>query len=399
MNDIMPWRKTATPFFGDGDTCARLRATGQALHHGTVTLRLAYRPYRLPLLRTVRTAHGPWMEREGIVLRLEDEQGRVGFGEVAPIPWFGTETLAEAGNVLAKLGDTVETASLEGIDERHGCLRFALASAMTEVGRIIPDPPDPAQARRVKDNAPNLSSAAVRRLPVAALLPAGKAALAAADKALAEGFVAFKWKVGVLDAADEWVLLDDLLARLPGHVKLRLDANGAWTTRQAAKWLERCAERPIEFVEQPCFADASQGAAGKRRTDDVLLGLARDYPTTLALDESVTGLPSLRTWLGRGWPGALVVKPALAGAPASVLGLLVKHQADVVFSSAFETAVGRQAALRLAFQFKGRHPRALGFGVTPLFKDGRFDGLPAVPFVSVEDVNRMNPETVWNALN
>lgn len=399
MNDIMPRRKTATPFFGDGDAHARLRAAGQALHHRTVTHRLAYRPYRLPLLRTVRTSHGPWMEREGIVLRLEDEQGRVGFGEVAPIPWFGTETLAEAGNVLAKLGETVEAASLEDIDEGHGCLRFALASAMTEAGRIIADPPDPAHARHVKDaafargygghrNAPDLSSAAARRMPVAALLPAGKAALAAADKALAEGFVAFKWKVGVLAAAEEWVLLDDLLARLPGHVKLRLDANGAWTTRQAAKWLERCAERPIEFVEQPVGSEDV----------DALTGLAGDYPTTLALDESVTGLPSLRTWLERGWPGALVVKPALAGAPASVLGLLAKHQADVVFSSAFETAVGRQAALRMAFQFKTRHPRALGFGVTPLFKDGRFDGLPAVPFVSVEDVNRMNPETVWNAL-
>ena len=82
-----------------------------------------------------------------------------------------------------------------------------------------------------------------------------------------------------------------------------------------------------------------------------------------------------------------------------VLELLAQHQADVVFSSAFETAVGRQAALRMAFQFKDRHLRALGFGVTPLFKDGRFDGLPAVPFVSVDDVNRMNPETVWNALN
>jgi O-succinylbenzoate synthase len=369
---------THYPFFGDDAMHTRLHAAGQALHHGTVTHRLAYRFYRLPLLRTVRTAHGPWIEREGIVLRLEDEQGRVGFGEVAPIPWFGTETLADARNALAKLGDAVEAASLEGIDERQGCLRFALASALAS---------DDGQ------------QTATPRLPVAALLPAGKAALAAADKALAEGFVAFKWKVGVLDATDEWGLLDDLLARLPGHVKLRLDANGAWTTRQAAKWLKRCAERPIEFVEQPCFADASQGTAGKRRTDDVLLGLARDYPTTLALDESVTGLPSLRTWLGRGWPGVLVVKPALAGAPASVLGLLAKHQADVVFSSAFETAVGRQAALRMAFQFKGRHPRALGFGVTPLFKDGRFDGLPAVPFVSVEDVNRMNPETVWNALN
>lgn len=368
MNDIMPWRKTATPFFGGGSTYARLRAAVQALHHWTVTHRLAYRPYRLPFLHTVRTAHGPWMEREGIVLRLENERGRVGFGEVAPIPWFGTETLAEAGNVLRKLGDMVEAAVLEGIDERQGCLRFALASALAPVNRQRP---------------------ATTRLPVAALLPAGKAALAAADKALAEGFVAFKWKVGVLDAADECVLLDDLLARLPGNVKLRLDANGAWTTRQAVKWLKRCAERPIEFVEQPVAAE----------NVDALTGLAGDSPTTLALDESVAGLPSLRKWLGRGWPGVLVVKPALAGAPASVLELLEKHQADVVFSSAFETAVGRQAALRMALQFKGRQPRALGFGVTPLFTDGRFDGLPAVPFMSVDDINRMNPETVWNALN
>ena len=354
-----------------------------------VIYRLFYRPYRLPLLRTVRTAHGAWVEREGIVLRLEDRQGRIGFGEVAPISWLGTGTLAEAANLLAQLGETVETASFEGIDERHGCLRFALASALIQAEQFISHPPAPTQGRRVKGHAPNLSPAAARRMPVAALLPAGHAALEAVDQALADGYVAFKWKVGVFGAAEEWMLLDDLLARLPAHVKLRLDANGAWTPKQAAKWLERCAERPIEFVEQPVAPDDV----------DALIGLAGDYPTTLALDESVTGLPSLRTWLERGWPGALVVKPALAGAPPGVLGLLAEYQADVVFSSAFETAVGRQAALRMAFQFKGRHPRALGFGVTPLFRDGRFDGLPAFPFVSVEDVNRMKPETVWNALN
>jgi len=131
-----------------------------------------------------------------------------------------------------------------------------------------------------------------------------------------------------------------------------------------------------------------------------LLGLAHDYPTTLALDESVTGLASLRAWLERGWPGVVVVKPALAGPPAAILALLSAHRADAVFSSAFETAVGRRAALRMAFFFKGRQPpRALGFGVIPLFKDARFEGLPAAPFVSGEDINRMNLEAAWNALS
>jgi O-succinylbenzoate synthase len=318
-----------------------------------------------------------WREREGLLVKLENESGESGFGEVAPIPWFGTETIEEAEASLAKLGGTVGPGCVEQIDERCGCLRFALACAL---GRDAGTP-------------------AAARLPVAALLPAGKTACGAADAALEAGYVAFKWKVGVLDDADEWVVLDDLLARLPGHAKLRLDANGAWTMRRATKWLERCAERPIEFVEQPCFAEPAQGAALQSRTDDALLGLAADYPTPIALDESVAGVPSLRRWLEHGWRGIVVVKPALAGDPADVLALLAHHRADAVFSSAFETAVGRSAALRMAFAFKGPQPRALGFGVGPLFQDGRFDGLPPVPFLESAALGHRKPEAAWNALS
>jgi O-succinylbenzoate synthase len=271
----------------------------------------------------------------------------------------------------------VDAGWVEQIDERYGCVRFALSSALRrESGATM-----------------------VQRRPVAALLPAGKAACEAADQALEAGYVAFKWKVGVLDDADEWVVLDDLLARLPGHAKLRLDANGAWTTRRAGKWLARCAERPIEFVEQPCFADASQGAARQSQADDALLGLATDYPTPIALDESVAGLPSLRAWLARGWRGIVVVKPALAGDPAGVLEVLAKYQADAVFSSALETGVGRQAALRMAFAFNGPQSRALGFGMGPLFLDGRFDGMPSAPFLGLEAMTHLKAEVLWNALN
>ncbi len=325
----------------------------------------------------MRTAHGWWRERDGLILRLEDEAGGVGFGEVAPLPWFGTETLAEAEALLAKLAGVVDAGWGEQIEERYGCVRFALSSAL---GRESGVP-------------------MVQRRPVAALLPAGKAACEAADQALEAGYVAFKWKVGVLDDADEWVMLDDLLARLPGHAKLRLDANGAWTTRRAGKWLARCAERPIEFVEQPCFAETSQGAARQIQSDDALLGLAADYPTPIALDESVAGLPSLRAWLARGWRGIVVVKPALAGDPAGVLEVLAKYQADAVFSSALETGVGRQAALRMAFAFNGPQSRALGFGMGPLFLDGRFEGMPPVPFLGLEAMTHLKAEVLWNALN
>ena len=328
--------------------------------------RFAHKIYRLPLRPPLRTAHGVWAEREGIILRLEDEAGRVGFGEIAPIPWFGTETLAEAGEVCRKFGDRVNATVLDAVPARLGCVRFALAQARQREG------PAPANAR----------------LPVAALLPAGREARRVLAEKLEAGFLAFKWKVGVGAAEDELVLLDDLLALLPAQAKLRLDANGAWNRRQAGRWLERCAGVPVELVEQPVTP----------AEEDTLLGLARDYPVTLALDESVVRLEAARRWQELGWPGVFVIKPALAGTLTELSAWISGTQADVVISSAIETALGRSAILHAALS-QPLTKRALGFGPGAIFGDRRWDGPVIGPLADASCV-ALNPgEESWNALN
>ena len=348
-----------------------------------------YRRYRLPFRTPVRTSHGPWAEREGVCVRLVDATeggtGGAGFGEVAPIPWFGTETVDEVEEGCRALGEWVEEAALDTIPARLGCLRSALASARGEIRALA--------AAAVSAPAPQIPY-----LPVAALLPAGRAALAQIAPKADAGFRVFKWKVGVDDLADELALLDDFCAALPAGAKLRLDANGAWDRRRAERWLERCAERPVEFVEQPVAAEL-------RGADDVLLGLAGDYPTPVALDESLVGEGDIERWIGAGWPGIYVVKPSLVGSVDSALARLRKAGASVVFSSALETAIGARAALSAAFAWQGAAgrdapaPRALGFGVWPLFADARFDGPVAAPFVRAEDLARINVEAAWNALS
>ncbi|MBC8041096.1 MAG: o-succinylbenzoate synthase [Opitutaceae bacterium] len=338
---------------------------------------LAHRRYSLPFRTPVRTAHGVWAEREGVLVRIMDEAGVVGYGEAAPIPWFGTETVEEIVATLAMLGEWVTDEQLAAVPERLGCLKFALAGAQDTERRGAESPP---------------------YLPVCALLPAGRVALAAAAPKAELGFRTFKWKVGVGDLADELALLDDVIAALPDGAKLRLDANGAWDARQATRWLERAAERPVEFIEQPCFSDAKEGASAVRKTEDVLRGLAEDYPTVLALDESLVGANDVERWIAAGWRGVFVVKPALLGDPALVLARLAAAKADVVFSSSLETAVGAKAALQAAFSWKTEKARALGFGVWPLFTEAVFDGPFAGPFFRAEDVQRLNPEAVWNAL-
>lgn len=341
----------------------------------------AYRRFRLPLRLPLRTAHGAWAEREGVVVRLEDAGGDAGYGEAAPIPWFGTETADEIEAGARELGAQVDAERLANLPPRLGCLRNAVTTALTELSG----------ARSPGEVAP-------KPLGVAALLPAGRTALVQIAPKAEIGFRVFKWKVGVGDLADELALLDDVCAALPGGAKLRLDANGAWDRRQAERWLERCAERPVEHIEQPCFAAASQGAAARARADDLLLGMANDFPTPIALDESLVGDGDIERWTGAGWPGVFVVKPSLFGDVAAAMARLEKAKATVVFSSALETAVGARAALRTAFAWPGE-ARALGFGVWPLFADRRFDGPSSAPFLRVEDVERIDPEAVWNALN
>ena len=358
--------------------------------------RFASKSYRRPLRAALRTAHGMWTEREGIIIRLEDDAGRVGFGEIAPIPWFGTETIAEAEEICRKFGATVADETLDAVSERFGCVRFALAQARAEIeipsregcptGRGV-SPAGAASTPPVASRHPSQEGILVARLPIAALLPAGRDALKILPAKLEGGFLAFKWKVGVGAVDDELAIFNDLLARLPAYAKLRLDANGSWDRRQAAKWLERCAERPVEFIEQP-VAPADEAA---------LLGLAADFPVTLALDESITGLAAARRWQGQGWPGVFVIKPALAGPLAELAAWVAATKADLVLSSAIETTLGRSAILRAALT-QPLTKRALGFGVGEIFGDRCWDG-PVIGPLADESCLATNPgEELWKAL-
>ncbi len=369
-------------------------------------LHLQFRRYRLPLRTSVRTAHEVWVERTGILLRLTDEQGRCGFGEIAPIPAFGTETVEQAEAAVRSLGEWPSDEQLGNVPKTLGCVRHALAAAREQLTpNHTDDAPENTTARPdttvetgTAVGAEQARPEARKYLPIAALLPAGRAALESVAQRAEAGFRVFKWKVGVADFADELALLDDVCAALPKGGRLRLDANGAWDRRQAERWLERCADRPIEFVEQPCFAPKSVGEAPWRRAEDLLLGLAHDFPTPIALDESLVGDADIERWLGTGWPGWFVLKPTLLGDAREVVAGLAATAANVVFSSALETGVGAQHALRIAFAWPG-DAKALGFGVWPLFTDSRFDGPAATPFLYRKDVERLDPQNLWNALS
>jgi len=97
--------------------------------------RFAYRPYSLPLRVAVRTAHGVWTQRDGALIRIEDETGATGIGEAAPLEWFGTERVDEVIAACATFGERVPAEQLAAIPVKLGCLKNGIEAALREVRR------------------------------------------------------------------------------------------------------------------------------------------------------------------------------------------------------------------------------------------------------------------------
>jgi o-succinylbenzoate synthase len=297
------------------------------------TYSIYQRPFRQPL----KTSHGVWEIRAGIIIQLTDDLGISHPGEIAPIPWFGSESIEQAIEWCQQIDDNITTAQIHQIPDTLPACQFGFGSALTAFN---------SSTSSATDSTPDLS----------ALLPSGATAIARIPALSAQGYLVFKWKIGVLPIAEEVAIWKQLMMALPANTKLRLDANGGLTDVEAKQWLEICSQEVrIEFIEQPLSVDAIEQ----------IKELSKSYDTPIALDESVATFDRIQAAYHQGWRGIYVIKPGIAGFPWRLAEFITQYQLDVVFSSVLETNVGRDAAFRLASGLK--LTRSMGFGVDEWF--------------------------------
>jgi o-succinylbenzoate synthase len=310
--------------------------------------RFQFRPYQRRFVRTFTTSHGIWEIREGIILRLIDETGKIGWGEIAPISWFGSETLEQALKFCHKLPEEITEETIFSVPDDLPACQFGFESAL-QLG--------------TEDNSQSLLPNP-QSLTYSGLLPAGEAALKVWQSLWMEGYRTFKWKIGVYPITEELGILELLTQVLPASAKLRLDANGGLSYEEANLWLWTCDNikanddiaLDIEFIEQPLSVDQFEA----------MLELSNCYGSAIALDESVATFNKLVSCFRQGWRGIFVIKPGIVGSPSRLRQFCQQHNIDAVFSSVFETSIGRQAALQLAAELSQRN-RAVGFGVNHWF--------------------------------
>lgn len=210
-----------------------------------------------------------------IVLRLEAADGAVGYGEAAPLEGYDGVTIDDARAALedcrALLAESDGGQRSELLQE---CARAAVlpqATAAVDLalwdltGRRLREPVW--RLLGARDPAPVAVNATI-----AATDRAGAAREAAA--AAAAGFGCLKVKVGVGDDAGR---LAAVRAAAGSQMRIRLDANGAWSIPEAIATLRALEPAGLELCEEPV-----SGAAEIAQLDG-------HTEVALALDESAAG--------------------------------------------------------------------------------------------------------------
>lgn len=304
--------------------------------------------HRLPLVSPLRTARGVVEERRIFLLSLTDEDGRVGWGEAAPLLIAGTEGSEATGRALGRLPGLLGLGSLSL--EAPGAWEEALLGAM---------PGEPA-ARHAVDVALWDLLAQRRGQPLAQLLTdhprrevlanaliGGEDVAESARRAVGEGFTLLKLKVGARPLDEDRARVDAARGVLPSRGQLRLDANGAWPGAvAAAAGLEALGAAAIDSVEQPVPA----------RNTTALRWLRARSAAAIAADEAVLDESTGLRLIELGAADALVLKPMKLGGLSPCLRLAraaVDAGLRCWVTTTIDGAVARAAATHLASAMPG----------------------------------------------
>ncbi|HEY4383358.1 MAG TPA: o-succinylbenzoate synthase [Ktedonobacteraceae bacterium] len=299
-------------------------------------------PYQIPFRSDFATAHGLLTMRTGAIVEVLTADGYHGIGEIAPLPEFSGESLANALEALPSITAQLQGSSLHAaltfLDEskhvpatvRSG-LELALFDALgKQTGQTI--------AELLQTN----SSHRKTHVPINAVVGASDVneAVIQAGRAVEQGFSCIKLKM-VGDEREQVERVAMVRETIGPDIQLRLDANEGWNFAQARNILKQCERYHVQYVEQPL---PSAEIAGMR-------ALQQEVTIPLAADEAINSLESAQNILAAHAASILILKPQLLGGlrnTQKIIDEAEKQGVSSVITSSIETGIGLVGVLHLA---------------------------------------------------
>ena len=305
-----------------------------------------------------RTSRGSYDVHDIIIVSMNDDEGRIGLGECAPLPDLSCDRDAYTmmSDVAGLINKALDSDDYSDFLRPYPALLFALESAMYDMKKseILYDTP----FARCEEG-----------IPTNGLVWMGSSEemLAQVKKKILAGFRCIKLKIGAIDWEQEIELIRFIRSKFSkDSIELRVDANGGFTYDEALLRLEELAKYDIHSIEQPIKAQQWEKMAE----------LCRNTPLPIALDEELIGMNYLhekQAMLDAIRPQYIVIKPSLHGGISGSIEWVSEANKRGVGSwmtSALESNIGLRNVALLSARCYGPHvtfPQGLGTG--QLFTD------------------------------
>lgn len=226
---------------------------------------------RVPLIEPFRISLGVITHAVSAVVRIETDEGAVGYGEGAPGILITGENLAGTVEEIKILSQKLIGLDPTDLETIYWTMDRAAAHApcgKTAIDIACHDLLGKKAGLPVYKLLGGLSNSIETDITVGMNEPQIMAKKAAAH--VAAGFDTIKTKVGT-GADDDIARVKAIREAVGPDVKIRLDANQGWSPKEAVNIIERLNEYHIELVEQPVPADDIAGLEFVTKHTNVLI--------------------------------------------------------------------------------------------------------------------------------
>ena len=292
--------------------------------------------YCFKLSTKIENSKTTYSTKSGWIIKLENNNKEIGFGEVSPLLKEDFKKCEEQLNMIPHNVGLLDLS--KQINFFHPCIQSAINSALTEInGKII-----------FKENyffdEIDKTAILLNHNNVIAALNKIKKSQSNIGKS-----VTIKWKVALKNNNEEEAILEEILSQIDNNIKLRIDANGSWGREMANRWADILKDnKNIDWLEQPLSFDDIEG----------LRELNKKIP--IALDESLLKFPTLIDE----WKGWQIRRPSQEKNPYKLLRELENKKALISISTSFETGIGRRWLYHLSsLQLEGPTPKVPGLAL------------------------------------
>tara|TARA_B100000809_G_scaffold43630_2_gene37900 strand:- start:36460 stop:37515 length:1056 start_codon:yes stop_codon:yes gene_type:complete len=179
------------------------------------------------------------------------------------------------------------------------------------------------------------------------------------ESKLKEGFKTIKLKIGAIDFGKECALLASLRKRFTSdEIELRVDANGAFSPKDALEKLKKLSGYELHSIEQPI----RQGQVSEMKR------LCKETSLPIALDEELIGVfykEEKEKLLAEINPQYIILKPSLVGGiQGSNEWIEIAEKMNIKWwiTSALESNIGLSAIAQYTSSLNTTMPQGLGTG-------------------------------------